>query len=432
VTSWLTRQTLLCKTDFTRLHPSTHIHFQGSWIAPVYLCFRLGYTERVTDQMNADSDSEQLKRRNRELSILNVIAQALNRSVDLDQTLDAALAHVTELLNLQTGWVWLLHQDSGDSYLAASQNLPPALAEDPRRMQGSCYCLRTYIEGDLEGAANTNVVECSRLHGLMDGTEGLLYHASIPLYVHEKKLGVMNVASPDWRPLSPSDLRLLYTIGDLLGIAIERSRLFAHSAMLGALEERNRLAREIHDTLAQGLTAVSLQLESADAILESKSDPDLARGAIRRALKLTRGNLEEARRSVLNLRAAPLEGRSLSQALLELSAGMKTPVGFNLSDSDGKITSRVESGLYRIAREALANADRHARAKQVIVELSITSRRAKLIVEDDGQGFEPQTVPAGHFGLIGMNERARLLGGDFKLQSGPGSGTKIEVTIPLV
>jgi DNA-binding NarL/FixJ family response regulator len=135
-------------------------------------------------------------------------------------------------------------------------------------MEGDCYCLRTYREGDLEGAANVNVVTCSRIKNLVDGTDGLRYHASIPLYASNNiRLGVLNVASEDWRELSAEDLRLLYTVGDLLSIAIERARLYERSVQLGTSEERNRLAREIHDTLAQGLAAIALQLESAEAFL---------------------------------------------------------------------------------------------------------------------------------------------------------------------
>ena len=182
----------------------------------------------------------------RELVILNAISEALNRSVDLDQSLHTTLAKVAELLDLRTGWVFLLDEDSGEPYLAAAQNLPPGLASDPRRMEGVCYCLRTYQAGDLRGAANVNVVTCSRLGGLVDGTGGLRFHASIPLYAQGKRLGLLNVASADWRELSPEELRLLYTVGDLLSIAVERARLFVRSVQLGAAEERNRLARELH------------------------------------------------------------------------------------------------------------------------------------------------------------------------------------------
>lgn len=110
-----------------------------------------------------ESDTEKLKRRNRELSILNGIAEALSRELDLSQALQVALAQAAKLLDLRAGWIWLLREDTGDSYLAATQNLPPALANAPQRMEGSCYCLDTFRAGDLVGAANVNVVTCSRL-----------------------------------------------------------------------------------------------------------------------------------------------------------------------------------------------------------------------------------------------------------------------------
>src|SRR5918997_6370462 len=264
-------------------------------------------------------ETRDLERRNHELSVLNEIARELNRSVELGEALGFTLSQVAELLGLRTAWIWLMDESSPEPYLAAARNLPPALADEPRRMDGSryCYCLDTYKKGDLGGAANINVLTCSRLKGLVDGTGDLRYHASIPLYAGDEKLGVMNVASSDWRSLSPEDLQLLYTVGDLLSIAVERARLYARSTRLGAVEERNRLAREIHDTLAQGLTATALQLESADALLDA-GGAQKAHEPLRRALSLTRSNLEEAQRSVLDLRAAPLEGRPLSGALRAL------------------------------------------------------------------------------------------------------------------
>jgi two-component system NarL family sensor kinase len=374
-------------------------------------------------------------RLHRELTILNTIAQALNRSVDLGAALHTTLAQVADLFDLHTGWIWLINEETGDPYLAAAQNLPPALADDPGSMEGGCYCLDSYREGDLDGAANVNVITCTRLSGLMAGTAGLRYHASVPLYAHGKEIGVLNVASRDWRRLSPDDLRLLYTVGDMLGIAVERARLFAASAQLGALAERNRIAREIHDTLAQGLSAIALHLETADAFLAAQTNLERAQQAVQQALALTRSNLEDARRSVLDLRAAPLEGRTLAAALADLTQAAASHWGlqaeFSAVGASHPLPVAVEAGLYRIAQEAINNVYTHAGARHLYVHLVATPERVSLTIEDDGCGFEQSAIGQERHGILGMNERARLLGGDLRIDSAPGAGTTVEVDIPL-
>jgi two-component system, NarL family, sensor kinase len=381
--------------------------------------------------MTFETDAEKLQRRNHELSILNAIAQALNRETNLEQALRTTLAHVARLCHLQTGWIWLIDEKSSDPYLAVVQHMPPALSEHPHRMNGQtyCHCLDTYQKGDMSGAANVNIITCTRLKGLVDGTDGLRYHASVPLYAHGKKLGMLNVASKDWREVSEDELQLLYTVGDMLSIAIERARLFSRSMEAGAAEERTRLAREIHDTLAQGLTAITLQLETADALLEVNDPAPRARQAVQQALSLTRQNLEDARRSVLNLRAAPLENQSLTEALEALArdyaARWNLQIEFT-AHTISPLAAHLETGIYRIAQEALANAVRHAQATRLRVVLRTTADSASLVVEDDGIGFDPKRVATGRYGLIGMNERARLLGGTLDLCTSPDKGTLIE------
>lgn len=378
------------------------------------------------------SDTEKLKQRNRELSILNAIAEALNREVDLNQALQTALERVTELFNLQTGWVWLQSEETGLPYLAASRQLPPVLANDPSRFEGSCYCLDTYQLGDLEGPTNISMITCTRLKYLVEGTHGLRYHASIPLYHHDKRVGVLNVARTDWQELTADELRLLSTVGDLLSIAIERAQLFAKSVQLGAAEERNRLAREIHDTLAQGLAGIALHLETADALLEI--DPKRAQQAMQQALALTRANLDDARRSVLDLRAAPLEGRTLVEALTELvrEHGEKTGIEahFECVGGNRPLPVRLEVGLFRMAQETLNNVAQHADASRVCVDLTIMPEKIELIISDNGKGFDVAQLPQGRFGLIGLNERAKLLGGTLEISSSPGEGTTLTITIP--
>ena len=390
----------------------------------------------MSESQNAEKAGG-LERLNHELSVLNGIARELNRSVNLDEALRFTLSQVAELLGLRTGWIWLVRESSPEPYLAAAQNLPPVLADEPRRMDGSgyCYCLDSYKKGDLGGAANVNVLTCSRLDGLVDGTDGLRYHASIPLYAGEKKLGVMNVASPAWRGLNSEDLQLLNTVGDLLSIAVERARLFERSARLGAVEERNRLAREIHDTLAQNLTATGLQIESAEALLEADADPERVRASLERALSLTRSNLEEARRSVLDLRAAPLEDRSLPEALRDLIDRWESETGvsarFRSVNGSRPLPPGVEAALYRVCGEALANVARHANARRVTVRLVSTPGSVGLLVEDDGRGFDPSRVPEDRHGILGMRERVAVLGGVLRVESSPGGGTRVEATLPL-
>jgi two-component system NarL family sensor kinase len=320
-------------------------------------------------------------------------------------------------------------------------------------MSGMCHCLRTFVRGDMRGAANVNIVECSRLWeayhepGGAAEAEGLRYHASIPLYAGTKRLGVMNVASTDWRRLEPEELQFLSTIGNQVGIAVERARLSAEgtraAARLATAEERNRLAREIHDTLAQNLAGIALYLEGVEQAMPG--DGARASEGVRRALELSRVALQEARRSVADLRAAPLRDRTLPEALGELAAQTAREAGAALDYLPPvdfpRLPARVEAGLYRIAQEALTNTARHARARHI----ALTLRREEdatvlLAVCDDGEGFDPEQLgrhtgvaagEEGHYGLVGMGERARLLGATLSLESAPGEGTRVEVRAPL-
>ncbi|MGH7503683.1 MAG: histidine kinase [Longimicrobiales bacterium] len=381
----------------------------------------------------------------RELTILTTLAQALSRPAELGDSLDAALSTVAEVLGLDTGWVWLLDNDTIEPHLAAARSLPASLRDHPDAMQGDCYCLKTFRAGDLHGAANVNVVRCSRLALLDDCSDatrctfGLRSHASVPLAVGGRRLGMLNVATPDWRVLTDDELNLLTTLGALVSLVIERSRLETEGARAIAAEERNRIAREIHDTLAQALAALTLQLETVDALAAAQQDAALG-DAVSRALALARSTLDEARCSVLDLRTSPLGGRALPQALEELAAETRDNAdrhveirlhvhGFHRTTPDLPVA--IEVGLYRITQQALANVLRHAGAARAAIRLDRAPGRVRLRVEDDGNGFEPDTVPPNRFGLVGMGERARLLGGRLTIETSPGVGTVVDVEIPL-
>jgi two-component system NarL family sensor kinase len=374
------------------------------------------------------------------MAILNAIAEALNSAPDVQRALERTLSLVADLLGLRTGWIWLLDPETRQFYNAVVQNLPPYLQEPVRMRGGSCWCIDAFREGKLT-PKNIDVLECSRLRPAVqaqahDLTQGLSYHASIPLYFQDKPLGIMNVTAPALRKLTREELRLLSTIAYQVGIAIERARLAEESARLARAEERARIAREIHDTLAQGLTAIALQIEGALHHLET--NPERARERLERALATSRESLEEARRSVLNLRAAPLAGKPLAEALPALGRTFTHDTGVRVhvrtsgrAPTATRLPPQVEGELYRVAQEALANVGKHAKATEVDVCLRVRPAGVYLSIRDNGQGFDPRVGRDGGHGLVGMRERARLLGGRLRVESRAGQGTKIVAVVPL-
>ena len=370
------------------------------------------------------------------LQILNAIAEALNRAPDVQQALTRTLALVAELLGLETGWVWLIDPETDEFFSAAAQNLPPSL-RDPLRMTGrACWCLDAFRSGDLT-PRNIRIMSCSRLCTAVEepsrgGTGGLRYHASIPLTFQNKPLGIMNLSGPDWRKLTNDELRLLGTIGYQVGIAIERARLAEASIRLARAEERTRIARDIHDTLAQGLTGIALHIESALNHIEA--NPSRARERLQQALVTTQESLEEARRSVLHLRATPLLLKPLTEALTTYARAYTSETGIRvrlrvLGEVD--LPPDTEAELFRIVQEALTNVRRHAYAASVALALRQNSASVRLVIHDDGVGCDTAQVFGSGHGILGMVERAQRMGGNCRLLSRSGRGMTVAVVVPL-
>jgi signal transduction histidine kinase len=261
----------------------------------------------------------------------------------------------------------------------------------------------------------------------------------VPLRTRQRTLGLAIVAAADETDLyyPIEQMRLLQGVADSAALAVENARLYARAHGLAISEERGRIAQEIHDTLAQGLTAISLQLDLADSYLPSQ--PEQATRNVQRALDLTRENLNEARRSVLDLRAADVHHMSLPDAISRLlrRLGDESTINFEFvfDGLTSRLSARVEVGLYRILEEALENARRHSRATRVRTEIHADGRTVTVEVTDNGAGFEPDHLSRDRendqgFGLLGIRERARLLGGSLMISSKPGAGTALRVTVP--
>jgi signal transduction histidine kinase len=197
--------------------------------------------------------------------------------------------------------------------------------------------------------------------------------------------------------------------------------------------ERNRLARELHDTLAHSMTGTAIQLEAATAVWDD--DPDQARALVDQALAGTRSGLTEARRAIDDLRASPLEELGLLEAMRELvrsgAATSGVEIGFDAPNALPVLALEVEHAVYRVTEEAINNAIRHAQADTIGVRISVRRNAVTVTVRDDGRGFDPDDVPDGRLGITGMNERVKLAEGVLAIESVSGAGTSIAFTVPI-
>ena len=223
----------------------------------------------------------------------------------------------------------------------------------------------------------------------------------------------------------------------LLAWQLYALRLRQVRARYGAvLAERNRIAREIHDNLAQEILGVSVQLEIVARLMDKSAEA--ARTHLDRARLLVRGSIAEARRYVWDLRSQSLEDRDLPAALAETTRRLAAESGvqtqFQVGGTFRPLPPQVENNLLRIAQEAVNNAVRHARAENIYVNLLFDTRSVRLSVRDDGRGFDPGEQASGrngHFGILGMRERAEEMGGSLSIDSDPERGSEVSVGVPL-
>jgi len=254
----------------------------------------------------------------------------------------------------------------------------------------------------------------------------------VPLWLGDRLIGAFAVRLPEVRDFAPSELELVQALGHQATLALQLTKLAEQASHSAVLEERNRMAREIHDVLAQAFTGVVVHLEAAKMITpqDAPVQPLMAQ-----AQELARAGLVEARRSVWSLRPQALENTNLRSALEKLVQALthntSVQVQLQIQGVACAIAPEVETHLLRIAQEALTNALNHAQASTIEIELTFGTQAVELCVRDDGQGFEPTAVRANGFGLVSMQERAECINGELTLTSQPGCGTVVLIAAPL-
>jgi signal transduction histidine kinase len=253
----------------------------------------------------------------------------------------------------------------------------------------------------------------------------------VPMVAGDHLVGVLCVRSSEPQRFSESDLLVMSALADLIAVAVQNARLYAQAQELAAVEERNRLARELHDSVSQALYGIALGARTAHVL--GKRDPARLQEPLDYILTLSEAALTEMRALIFDLRPdSLLESEGLISALTRQTALIRARHNIGVSEAFGDeplVPIEAKESLYRIAREALHNAVKHARASHIRLRLDC-SDGITLAIADDGIGFDPAGDFPGHLGLRSMRERVAKLGGSLQIESTPGSGTHIAVYIP--
>jgi two-component system, NarL family, sensor kinase len=368
------------------------------------------------------------RQRIQELETLKTIAETLNEANDLEEMLHAVLKQLMDVTGLECGWIFLI-DEKGAYSLVADYELPPALTWGNKQpmCEGDCWCLDRYNDGRLQRAAN--IIECKRLEDAMEekwgDTKGITHHATVPLRAGEEKFGLLNVASPHKSHFTNEELALLEAVAYQIGTAIQRIKLVENEQKLALLAERNRLARDLHDSVNQLLFSLLLTVRGAK---EMTGDESL-KETLDYIQQLAQEALHEMRALIWQLRPQGLEN-GVASALMNYGKMLGLNVEMEIKGVID-LPNEVEECLWRVGQEALNNCKKHAGVSTVSIFISVQKDRVKMEISDKGCGFNYTGEEMPSLGLKSMKERIESANGEFHIKSGIGIGTTIQTIIPL-
>ena len=387
---------------------------------------------------------------NRNLLALNVIADTVSQSLDLDTILNSALDKVLELMKGNTGGILLLDNETQTLSYRVYRELSEEFVKGIAGLK-----LGEGIAGLVaqrgEPIYVDNISEDPRVTRSVVVTEGLRAFASVPLISKGSVLGVMNIASHTLQRFTPEDVQLLSSISHQIAVAIENAELYEklqrREEMRGELlhlvittqeEERRRIARGLHDEISQALTSVAVNLEAvADAL---PLDADEVKARLKRIQSIAIGTLDEIHKVIWELRPSLLDDLGLIPAVESYVETHLTAAGvkahFETAGPERRMPTNLETAIFRIIQEAVTNIVRHAGAESASISIDFEETSIAVHIEDDGKGFDldeaMRTTREGRgLGLLSMKERAALLGGGLNIKSRPGQGTQIDLEIPV-
>jgi len=376
---------------------------------------------------------EDAERRARTNEALYQADEQLYRSLELDQVLQALVDAAMAILGPDTAGVWTVDAQRGALVALAVRGALPGFikaldavtALDVPIVRDSLTTEIMVVE-DLETDERLTPAVRDLLRA-----EGIRAALTTPIQVGDQMFGVFSLGFRSARVFSADEQRLLRALGRRASMAITNARLYEQAQQVATLEERQRLARELHDAVTQTLFSSALIAEVVPDLWEV--NPAEGRFRLQQLRRLTRGALAEMRSLLIELRPGALTELPLGELLKQLA---EATAGRTTLEIDVLVVGRapatlagdVQVAVYRVAQESLNNVARHAQARTVRLCLRYVPTGLSLRIEDDGRGFDPAAVPAGHLGVRIMRERAQGIGARLRIESAPGRGMRVAIT----
>ena len=364
-----------------------------------------------------------------ELELLKGIAETLNEGTELKKMLGDCLRKLLQLTSLEAGWIFLINHE-GSYELAAAESLPPALTNPQHHAltEGDCWCVNRFRNGTLTKASN--IIECKRLENARNGnwgdTYGLVYHATVPLKAGEEQFGLLNVAVKNKETFEEHELALLESIAYQIGTALKRIHLTMKEQEIKIAEERNRLARDLHDSVNQMLYSINVTASAGNRL--AKEEP--IKEIMADIQKLSQHAQAEMKALIWQLRPAGLEeGLACSVKKYGEMLGLAVHVSV---EGVSMLSSLQEETLWRIAQEAFHNTLKHSGERTVHVAFHFKPDSVEMTISDEGIGFnytENACLPS--LGLKSMEERVKSLHGKIAMNSERGNGTTLVIELPI-
>lgn len=393
-----------------------------------------GIVSNVTDRVQAyqtlerrvEERTRELERRMRELEALYRADEEFYGSLELDRVLQALVDVAVEVLEADKATVMVWDEQRERLVVGAARGFRPETVSQMVHVRGEG--VTTIVATTGQPIKVEDAPSDPRVAHRITGPEAIQSLMHVPIKIGSEIFGVYGVNYCRRHVFTADEERLLTALAQRAAVAIENARLYEQAQHAAAVDERQRLARELHDAVTQTLFSSSLIAEVLPRLWER--DPAEARRRLEELRQLTRGALAEMRTLLLELRPAALIEVPLGDLLRQLCdafTGRSRVPALLTVEGQTRLPPEVQVALYRVAQEALNNIARHARARHVEVVLRCRPENVELTVRDDGCGFDPQDVSADHLGLRIMRERAAAISAQLDVESRPGHGTRVRV-----